>query len=60
MTDNSHALKRSRRRDSQAKRRRASETLQAMVDAGEPVTFPAVARRALLTEQHQEFRLFNR
>ena len=46
MTDNSHALKRSRRRDSQAKRRRASETLQAMVDAGEPVTFPAVARRA--------------
>lgn len=46
MTDNSHALKRSRRRDSQAKRRRASEALQAMVDAGEPVTFPAVARRA--------------
>jgi len=46
MTDNSHALKRSRRRDSQAKRRKASQALQAMADAGEPVTFPAVARRA--------------
>ena len=46
MTDNSHALKRARRQDSQAKRRKAAEILQAMIDAGEPVTFPAVARRA--------------
>jgi hypothetical protein len=46
MTDNSHALKRSRRQDSLSKRRKARDTLQAMIDAGEPVTFPAVARRA--------------
>ena len=46
MTDNSHALKRSRRQDSQTKRRQAAAALQAMIDAGEPVSFPAVARRA--------------
>jgi hypothetical protein len=46
MTDNSSALKQSRRQDSQAKRRKATEALQAMIDAGEPITFPAVARRA--------------
>lgn len=46
MTDNSKALRRSRRQDSQTKRRRASEALDAMADAGEPITFPAVARRA--------------
>jgi hypothetical protein len=46
MTDNSLALKRSRRQDSNAKRRRASKTLDAMIDAGEAITFPAVARRA--------------
>ena len=46
MTDNSHALKRSRRQDSQTKRRQATAALQAMIDAGEPVSFPAVARRA--------------
>ena len=46
MTDNSQVLKRSRRQDSRAKRRRASETLEAMIEAGESVTFPAVARRA--------------
>ena len=46
MTDNSHALKRSRQQDSQNKRRKAAATLQTMIDAGEPVSFPAVARRA--------------
>lgn len=46
MTDNSQALKRARRQDSNAKRRRASEALDAMTEAGEPITFPAVARRA--------------
>ena len=46
MTDNSHVLKRSRSQDSRTKRRRASETLEAMIEAGELVTFPAVARRA--------------
>lgn len=46
MTDNSHALKRSRRQDSQTKRRKAADTLQAMIEAGEPLSFPAVARRA--------------
>jgi hypothetical protein len=46
MTDNSHALKRSRQQDSQNKRRKAAATLQSMIDAGEPVSFPAVARRA--------------
>jgi chromosome segregation ATPase len=46
MADNSLALRHARRRDSQAKRRRAAETLGVMIDAGEPITFPAVARRA--------------
>lgn len=46
MTDNSGALKASRRRDSATKRRRATEVLQAMVETGEPISFPAVARRA--------------
>ncbi|MGH9187330.1 MAG: DUF6262 family protein [Acidimicrobiales bacterium] len=46
MTDNSRALKRARRHDSNLKRRQARQTLQAMIDSGEPITFPAVARRA--------------
>lgn len=46
MTDNSQALKQARRQDSNAKRRRASDALDAMIEAGEPITFPAVARRA--------------
>lgn len=46
MADNSAALARTRRRDSQAKRRRAAAALEALVEAGEPVSFPAVARRA--------------
>lgn len=46
MADNSAALSKARRNDSQAKRRRATEAIQSMVEQGEPVTFPAVARRA--------------
>ena len=46
MTDNSGALKRSRHRESTSKRRHAAEALETMVAAGEPITFPAVARRA--------------
>ena len=46
MTDNSEALNRARRQDSNAKRRRASDALDAMIDNGEPITFPTVARRA--------------
>ncbi len=46
MTDNSQALKQARRQDSNTKRRRASDALDAMIEAGEPITFPAVARRA--------------
>ena len=46
MTDNSAALQRARRRDGQAKRRRALAALQAMTEAGEAIGFPAVARRA--------------
>jgi chromosome segregation ATPase len=46
VTDNSEALKRARRQDSNAKRRRASDALDAMIDNGEPITFPTVARRA--------------
>ncbi|MGH9008251.1 MAG: DUF6262 family protein [Acidimicrobiia bacterium] len=46
MADNSAALRRARRRDSRTKRERAATALQAMVEAGEHVSFPAVARRA--------------
>jgi len=46
MADNSAALTRARRRDSQAKRARADEALRAMLAAGEVVTFAGLARRA--------------
>ncbi|MHB1598685.1 MAG: DUF6262 family protein [Acidimicrobiales bacterium] len=46
MADNSAALAAVRRRDARAKQERAAQTIQAMIEAGEPVTFPAVARRA--------------
>ncbi len=46
MADNSAALRRTRRQDSRDKRQRAAEALVAMEQSGEPVTFPAVARRA--------------
>jgi chromosome segregation ATPase len=46
VADNSAALRRSRRNDSRAKRQHAADALTAMEASGEPVTFPAVARRA--------------
>ncbi|MGH8992346.1 MAG: DUF6262 family protein [Acidimicrobiia bacterium] len=46
MADNSAALRRARRQDSRDKRQRAAEALVAMEQSGEPITFPAVARRA--------------
>jgi len=46
MTDNSAALRRARRHDSADKRRRAAETIDAFEQSGEPVSFPAIARRA--------------
>jgi chromosome segregation ATPase len=46
VADNSAALRRARRRDSQAKRRRAAAAIEAIVESGEPISFPAVARRA--------------
>lgn len=46
MTDNSAALARARRRDSQTKRQQAAEAIRAAEETGEPITFPAVARRA--------------
>ncbi|MGH3512562.1 MAG: DUF6262 family protein [Pseudonocardiaceae bacterium] len=46
MADNSDALRRARRRDSVSKRSRAAEGLQAMIESGAAISFPAVARRA--------------
>jgi len=46
VADNSAVLRRVRRQDSHDKRRRAAEALSAMERTGEPITFPAVARRA--------------
>lgn len=46
MADNSAALRRARRQDSRDKRQRAADVLDAMEKNGDPVTFPAVARRA--------------
>ena len=46
MADNSAALRRTRRQDSQSKRRRAAAVLEAMDQSGQEITFPAVARRA--------------
>jgi hypothetical protein len=39
-------MRRARRRDGQIKRQQATQVLQAMIETGEPITFPAVARRA--------------
>jgi chromosome segregation ATPase len=49
MADNSAALGAARRRDGETKRRQATEALEAMVSAGEPISFPAVARRATVS-----------
>lgn len=46
MTDNSSALRRARRQDSQNKRQRAADAISSMERSCEPVTFPAVARLA--------------
>lgn len=46
MTDNSAAMRQARQRDGHIKRQRAADALRAIVEGGEPVTFPAVARRA--------------
>ena len=46
MTDNSVALCRARRRESAIKRKRAADAIAAIEATGEPVNFPAVARRA--------------
>ena len=46
MADNSDALARARRRDSQAKRARAADVLRAMLETGEVITFAGLARRA--------------
>lgn len=49
MTDNSSALRRARQRDSETKRRRAVAALDDMDRSGEPISFPAVARRAAVS-----------
>ena len=46
MADNSEALRRTRRHDSRTKRQRGAETIDAFEQGGEPVSFPAIARRA--------------
>jgi hypothetical protein len=46
MADNSAALSRARRQDSRTKRQRAAEIIYAFEQGGEPVSFPAIARRA--------------
>jgi len=46
MADNSAALRRARRQDSATKRHRAAEIIDAAERSGEPISFPAIARRA--------------
>jgi hypothetical protein len=46
MADNSEARRRTRGQDSRTKRQRATETIDAFEQGGEPVSFPAIARRA--------------
>ena len=46
VTDNSPALRRARRQDSAMKRQRAVDAIATMEHTGEPISFPAVARRA--------------
>lgn len=46
MADNSAALRRARRQDSTAKRHQAAQAVEAFERSGEPVSFPAIARRA--------------
>ncbi len=49
MADNSAALHRARRQDARIKHQRASEAITAIESSGEPITFPAVARRAAVS-----------
>ena len=49
MADNSETLSRARRQDSRTKRQRAAETINAFEQGGEPVSFPAIARRAAVS-----------
>jgi predicted RNase H-like nuclease (RuvC/YqgF family) len=49
MADNSAALRRTRQQDSRTKRQRAADTIAAMEQNGDNVTFPAVARRAAVS-----------
>ena len=46
VTDNSAALRRARRQDSNLKHQRAADAIAVMEQTGEPISFPAVARRA--------------
>jgi len=46
VADNSAALRRARRKDSRTKHERAADALTAIEQSGEPITFPAVGRRA--------------
>ena len=46
MADNSMALRRARHHDGRAKRHHAGDVITTMEASGEPITFPAVARRA--------------
>jgi chromosome segregation ATPase len=49
VADNSTALRRARRKDSTTKRQHAADVLAAMETAGQPITFPAVARQAAVS-----------
>ncbi len=49
MADNSAVLRQARRRDGRVKRQRAMEAMGAMEASGEPISFPAVARRATVS-----------
>ncbi len=46
MADNSAALRQARRKDSHSKRQQALDAAEAIEATGEPISFPAVARRA--------------
>jgi chromosome segregation ATPase len=46
VADNSAALRHARRHDSRIKRQRAADAIHAFEHGGEPISFPAVARRA--------------
>lgn len=46
MADNSAALRRARQQDSRTKRQRAGDAVHAAEQSGEPISFPAIARRA--------------